>query len=350
MKTGLELVLILSVPLLIIEGCGQNPAIPPVKAGPKWVLYNIDNSPLPDNNVNTIVIDHQNVWIGSDGGASNFNHGSWHNFEDELKFNSPEGPVSIVRAITIGKDGSIWFGLFGGGLIRFDPTGKTATWINYIPPKIPSYFIYSLATATGGEIYAGMDVGVLRYVPGSSDPTLGTWIVYNATNSLIPTEIIHSEGVNQADNSIWIGTSSQGMVTFDGDESWNITAPNDQPLPILSISFTTGNIAWIGTYGDWAYRFDANTSEWVQYTDTANGAHLPDFVISATAIASDGAVWFGTTRGLTRMKGTSWSTFTTGNSPIPSDTVKALTFDLNENLWIGTPNGVAVYNSSGVRY
>ena len=46
--------------------------------------------------------------------------------------------------------------------------------------------------------------------------------------------------------------------------------------------------------------------------------------------------------------GHSWQVFNTENSPLPSNTITSLTTDNDKNLWIGSGEGIAVYNPGGV--
>jgi len=75
---------------------------------PEWVVYNIDNSGLPNNNILSISVDNITKWIGT---GDNFQSG----------------------------------GTFGGGLTKFDNT----SWISYFNESsdIPNdeYKIWSIA-------------------------------------------------------------------------------------------------------------------------------------------------------------------------------------------------------------
>jgi len=45
---------------------------------------------------------------------------------------------------------------------------------------------------------------------------------------------------------------------------------------------------------------------------------------------------------------TGWVVFNETNSPIPGDNVRTLALDRYGNLWIGTVDGIAVYNETGI--
>src|SRR6185295_11402353 len=67
---------------------------------------------------------------------------------------------------------------------------------------------------------------------------------------------------------------------------------------------------------------------------------LPDDVVPSIVADRDGTMWFGTRRGLSRLKDGLLRTFTTSDG-LPDNTVEKGLRDANGVLWIGTPQGVA---------
>ena len=338
------------LPLLAIIihfwGCNDPPTGERIVPGPQWIVYRAGTTPLLSNSIRAVILDRdQSIWFATDQGASKFNGRNWQNYHDELVFPGPFNDSYIVNAIASGADGSIWFGLAGGGVQKFNRFSSTATWTTYSTPLIPSNIVYGIAVDISGNVWAATQVGVGRFIPGSADPSTGVWLKYGSSNSPLPDEAIRCVGINPNDNSLWFGTTSQGVVSYDGDVDWNTSAPNNLPLPILSMAFTNKNIAWFGTYADWVYRYSVKTTEWTQYTDSAHGGGLPDNFVNAAAYR--GSLWFGTNGGLVKLDGQSWKTWNTANSMLPSNTVTALAFDSKGNLWIGTANGAAEFNERG---
>jgi hypothetical protein len=85
-----------------------------------WVLYNIKNSGLPDNNTISVLVDNNNnKWIGTlGGGMAKFNDTTWTVFNS---INSPI-PGSSVPAIILDKFENLWIGT-SGGLVIYNPNG-----------------------------------------------------------------------------------------------------------------------------------------------------------------------------------------------------------------------------------
>lgn len=331
-----------------IVGCNQ-PITPVGKPrGPQWVVYHPSNSPLLSDTINAVIVFNDTKWIATANGANSLSSTSWQRLTDSLRFDTPIGKSARVNAVTVDKDLNVWFGLAGGGIVKLNLYRSTGDrWKHHRSPDITSDFVYALATDNLGDIYAATSVGVSRFIPSPSDPNAGRWLKYGPGNSPIPDEAIRSAGFDPFDNSVWFGTSSQGVVSFDGDLNWNIDTPSETPFPILSMAFSRFNSIWFGTYADWAYQYSTATFEWTHIADSASGGGLKSNFVNAVAVQISGTVWFGTTKGLTRFNGTSWHTFTFANSSLPSDTVTALALDVKDNLWIGTMNGLAEYNEEG---
>lgn len=60
----------------------------------------------------------------------------------------------------------------------------------------------------------------------------------------------------------------------------------------------------------------------------------------------DTTFWIGTSKGLCKMEGNKWYTFTTNNSDIPGNRVRDLSLHPNGDLWVSTTNGIGVYDGS----
>lgn len=67
---------------------------------------------------------------------------------------------------------------------------------------------------------------------------------------------------------------------------------------------------------------------------------LPESIVLSISQDSNGFLWFGTSRGLTRFDGYTFKSIITNNN----DKVNCLFFDRNGLLWIGTDNCLIKYN------
>lgn len=358
--TALACIAIGSLTSPFFSGCNRNSVDSGQKRGPSWVIFNKAGKQLINNNVNALYEDRDGViWIGTDSGAASFNHGYWNSVVSELSWTSSTTggttTLSSVLCITQGQDGSIWFGLGGGGIERYDQFGSAFTWKRYsMNDGIPWTHILSACRGqtagsgqVSGEIWCASLYGIGRFIPSTNQG--GQWESYTTSNTpTLPSDQVRSVAYNFNDNSIWFG-APQDAISYDENGVWTaIPLPAPYNLPITSIAFDAHNNAWFATWGGVSSR-NVNTLEEHDYTHGNTNGKLPLGSVNAVTTDLDTIRWFGTNNGLIRFSGAAtWKTLNRENTPnLPSDTVTALTYDLNGNLWIGTHNGVAVYNKAG---
>jgi ligand-binding sensor domain-containing protein len=108
---------------------------------------------------------------------------------------------------------------------------------------------------------------------------------------------------------------------------------------------------WFGTAGDRAYRYDLQTSEWKQIgNDTSSaGERFTGYNVQALTVYGHESVMMGTEKGLIQYTNGEVAIIDTSDSPLPSNTIRALALDDLGNIWVGTDNGAAVYNPKGIR-
>ncbi|NLI76307.1 MAG: hypothetical protein GX442_07695 [Candidatus Riflebacteria bacterium] len=107
---------------------------------------------------------------------------------------------------------------------------------------------------------------------------------------------------------------------------------------VFAIKALAENDVWIGTE-EGAARFDGKA--WTVYT-TEDG--LPHDVVTSIAVhPGDGAIWFGTFRGVGRFHQGRFQSFTTKNSGLVNDVVYGVTVTL-PYVWVATTNGISRFN------
>jgi ligand-binding sensor domain-containing protein len=161
---------------------------------------------------------------------------------------------------------------------------------------------------------------------------------------------------------------NQGTWTTYRLEDWDKKLQQQGDIPsIFSISAAPNGGLWFATIGgtvssgEGAFYFDGKT--WTHYTkenglvthEIATSTAVPGTdggrrdanEIYTSAVAPDGAVWFGTLCcGVTRFDGKSWTTYTTDNG-LASNTITSILFAPDGALWFGTNAGVSRYDGKG---
>jgi ligand-binding sensor domain-containing protein len=262
-----------------------------------------------------------------------------------------------IFAIGLDSRGYKWFGTNAGGVSRY----KAGDWRTFFPMHgLADYWVYAFAEQPGGVWW------------------IGTWDGANRVNlATLEFETFRAELVNEwvygiavdSDARIWFGTEG-GVSMLDG-EHWRhwthadgIGAADQQGRPlgrntglgtrdrhdlsvleygtetfnpnyIFSLHADSRDRIWAGTWGGGVAVYEDGA--WRNYT-TADG--LAGNLVYCIIEDGEGALWFGTDRGVSRFDGTRWQSLGVAEGLLGSH-VYALAVTPTGELWAGTRHGVA---------
>lgn len=292
-------------------------------------------------------------------------------------------PQDYINCIKIDKNNVKWLGMDGMGLVKFDE--KTVT--TYAPPifPIPSGVVYSMDIDKENNLWMATAGGLARF-DGFN------WNAYRKWNSPIPTDYINDVKCEKHSNYVWIATNS-GLVRFDKNEDWRTYAYDsvNTSYPwsgVSTLEIDGDNNKWIGTNYYGVYCLKDTTFSHMSYEDMPNNNFLSDRVLysaiapngnlwlaHASMRVSDeltlpkgissfngnswtlypnpfsynilyqiyvdqrGIVWICTDSGLYRKDGSNFTVFNTSNSGIMNNTVKDIVCDSKGVIWIATGGG-----------
>ena len=349
------LIILLILSAIGATGCKTN--VPPsAPKGPVWLVFTERNSRLIDNHINWITNDAEGkIWLATDSGAANYLNGIWGRIRDSLK--SPVSGSSRVTSIMEDRDHNIWFGLYGGGAVRYGQNSSSLVWQRY--NQQGSGIIYDVITSIAadmypapvgrGDVWIATLIGLSQFTPSTSDPTVGSWTTYTLSNvPQLGSSQVAIIRRNANDNTLWFGTRAGTIAwaEYTVGVNWHEANPPNTDYGITSIAFDASNNGWFGTFGG-VWKLDHGIGGWISYTATSTNGKLPAGQVNAVMTDRGTTRWFGTNRGLAKFSDTTWSLFTRTTSPLPSDTITCLSYDVRGNLWIGTARGAAVYNPDG---
>lgn len=110
--------------LLLASGCSHDEPLTNASTGKpdepeaEWIIRNISNSKLPDNQINALAISKNDVkWVGTANGLVKIDGENWTIYDNS---NSPL-PSGMVRAVAVEDNGTVWAGT-DKGLVKFDGT------------------------------------------------------------------------------------------------------------------------------------------------------------------------------------------------------------------------------------
>lgn len=285
---------------------------------------------IGQRNVKSVMIDGNEVWIGSSGGAIRYDthRGSY------LTYDNKSGLLSNGVFHVSKSDGKIWIGTYGGGLSVFDP--KRESWTNYnIPNGMGDAFVYDVLETPEGDVWIATWSGANRIRGGMLD-NIDNWDLYTVDNTGggLPNDWVY--GLAQGKNGeVWMATEG-GLARFEQGAwtNWKHADGLGAPLEIVGED---------GSFGTDPGQFSSHHARQKeeQGLGDVKTAYNPNYIV-AIDVAPDGAVWTGTWgAGLNRFDGNTWKTMTVADG-LPGNHIFALHFDESGRLWIGTNRGLAI--------
>jgi len=169
------------------------------------------------------------------------------------------------------------------------------------------------------------------------------WVIYNTSNSGLPTNFLNTVSYSMFTNEIWIGCAGgAGIVWYSGGGSWPVDN-NGCANTINSIAIDNSNLKWIGTQECVIRKTNSGTSSFY-----AGSSALPSNAVKTTAIAQNDSAWIGTNNGLARFDDVLWDfiVYNVSNAGLPSNNILSLAADNNGKKWVGTDNGLAVFTNT----
>jgi len=275
---------------------------------------------LPAQRMRTITEDLKgNIWIGyfESGIVSRWSAAALNNGPDAV-----DKLPGLVGPICIDREGDVWTGTRGGGLVRFK---ERRLRVFSVDDGLPSNSINAIVEDGGGGIWCDTSGGLV-HVSGGDRPAITT---YN-TNDGLPKPF--TEGLyRDRSGSMWLGCD--GLVRFKDGSFTDYSAAAD--LIKASIHAITedgsGNL-WVGSNKGLREFHEGR----FQSYQVASGLVNNDVRYILTA--ADGSLWFGTTGGLSHFHDGAFTNYTTDQG-LPNNYVRGIVEDGGGALWIGTYGG-----------
>lgn len=133
----------------------------------------------------------------------------------------------------------------------------------------------------------------------------------------------------------WIGTFKQGLIKYNSHETIVFNSSNSilpSNIVIWDIAIDSKDNIWIGCNG--LLKYDGNNFMLYNSINTP----IPEDFVYSIAIDSKDNVWFTSCRfkegGLVKFDGTIWIVYTPENSNLPVNSVKSIAIDKYDNVWL----------------
>ncbi len=304
-----------------------------------WESYPLDFSILPFNHINSITLENNIKWFGSDdAGVFKLENNQFTNYNT----NNSGLTSNQISSIFIDDESNKWITTFGGGLAKFDNSYWTI--FNTDNSGLPSNDIYnSIVEDNDGNKW------IATYGGGIAIFDNINWTVYNSGNSGLPNNYVVDLEIDSYNNKWFVvyeegNEESAGIVKFDGI-NWTFYNSSNSGIPsggfISSISIDANDNKWIATENG-LVKFD--NTDWTLY-DTSNSG-LPVNRIFDIAIDETNNIWVTTQEGLVKYDNAYWQLYNTGNSNILSNLNWRIMID-NNNKYLTSECGLSIFNENG---
>ncbi|MBL8150071.1 MAG: GAF domain-containing protein [Blastocatellia bacterium] len=277
---------------------------------------------MSSNSTNSVLVDNQNrVWCGTYGGGINrLENGKFKVFD-----RSNGVPDNFITCLMTDFEGNIWFGTRWGGAFRF----TSERFANYTSEVgLGTGAITGIAEDLKGQVwFSSINDGLY------SLDNRGKLKHYTTENGLIEdrlwTLFIDSKG------RVWTG--GQRGVSYYENEKFRSFSLKDIGINtfISAISEDSQGRIWFGSQTSIANAVVAYDGQQFRAYSEKDG--LATSQMNTFALDRLGRFWICTEKGLYRMEGERFVNF---EGTLPSKHVRCFHQDEQENLWIGTDNGL----------
>ncbi|MBI2840597.1 MAG: histidine kinase [Acidobacteria bacterium] len=257
------------------------------------------------------------LWIGTQEGLVRFDGARFTVFDSA---NTAAITNNYFTSLLVDREGGVWAGTFGGGVVRYRHGALGAQELAGSPKNRRVRCLYE---DSRGSVWIGSDAGLTRWLDGKAT-------TFDAKNGL-PGGAVTSL-CEDRDGDLWIGTRTGGLSRLSGAGSFGVVSPEGFPAArsILCLAADKAGRMWIGTggHGLWCYENGR-----VRGYTIADG--LPDNAVRSLCEDREGGIWIGTDGGICRFAGGGFSRYATGDA-IDATVVLAICQDVEGSLWVGT--------------
>ena len=255
------------------------------------------------------------VIVGTDDGLAIRDSNAW------TTVGRSSGLRGSVYCTLQDREGSLWVGLEGRGLVR---------WLGYreweaftSESGLGSDIAYQMLPLNDGTVWAGTEAGLSH---GRKNGAGWTWHREKPFDGIS----IHAVGHDKA-GRLWLGTDGRGAARFDpatGQVEWFTEKQGLNGKYPFSLGLDRQDRIWAATEKG-LYVADLKTGPQFHVVEATRGIRVWT-VIEAT----NGEIWAGSDKGIFRLSAGTWSHLTTADG-LSHDVVLSLAANSSGDVWIG---------------
>ncbi|MGL1885786.1 MAG: response regulator [Reichenbachiella sp.] len=314
---------------------------------------------LSQNTITSLLFDSKGIlWAGTKKGLNKYD--SYDNNIALIKTNDFDSTNSMITGANQLVNGDIWISTLGGGLFRFDDNDGRKELNRYkirIEGEVDfSDFIQKLNIDHEGNVWVGTaGAGLYVFDPKYVDDQTNEIRVYKSYNSESESGIfdnyIMSLSESNSGGGMWVGTWSKGFFLINPlGEVIAFDDPRIMDKAIMSIQEGENGVLWLGTMGSGMIKVKIQNYEIVEYEEykfRMESAGISNNFIGVIFVDSNHNLWVGTEDGL-NMYNKKENRFELLNEKyplLPKDVV-SIVEDRSGLLWLATYDGVTLIDLS----
>lgn len=282
---------------------------------------------------------------------------SYKHYQSNIEY---QGSVKDVKIPVIeDNNGRIWIGSTNG-LTLFTPQTNEFSYFRFIDKNgnlVEVVNVTALFKDSSGILWAGTTNGLYRYNPGSTQFVESIFTLVNGFRFSIENTSIRTI-IEDKNGNLNIGTEGRGLFVVSNKSQNHITIQNYTSENseighdiVQSLIIDRSDNLWIGTLSGIS-KTDLKKKKFKLYrnSNSPNSVDLLGNVIASLYKDKAGILWVGNWgQGLNKVnratnKVEHFSTRQSGKHLISNDFIHVIFKDAENNIWIGTRNGILIYD------
>lgn len=301
-------------------------------------FHEINNNTMTSKTASGVCFDRQgNLWVGTDGGDINvFNRGQR---TANYRVSANRRNAGSVQAAFCDTKGNLWFGIFSGGILRYDP--HTGRFRQILPETLAQTDVRTFFEDGQGIIWVGTSTGILLI----DRDKLTIKGQLGQKDDLVRCILKDSEG------QVWVGFFGGGLGVYDGQyqEIAFFNVENDFPSNTLNDLYEDSRKRLWAATGDGLVCFPSLRERGYRVYRRDSG--LTNTHIQAIQEDLEGNIWFSTNQGICcyiDRKGSFNCYEQQDNIPPGGFCRQSAARDKDGTLYFGALNGLCRFNPADV--
>lgn len=248
-----------------------------------------------------------------------------------------------VSCISFSKNGSLWLGLDGSGLARRDSKDSRTIFYSRLAGTLPTDIVLCTYLDTRGRQWFG------SFGDGPFWFENGNFRKLEVKN-IHPNELSYISGISKDEKgNMWFATTMKGLFVVRKDGSWSNFCKNNSALETNTLTDLQAlNRHSIVVATGWGiYLLDTDNGKINPLRDDKGNAFLQGCFVRTLCVSSDGNLWIGTRNGIYifQINKHTWRHLTTDNG-LADNNVIALAQDEQKGMWAVSPKSISLISKN----